>query len=278
MPQADRTSPYDVTAFHFDSDDGELAWVVNDIVQDRAVYAHGLGEIAVLYRKHEIGDELEAALLNAGIPCRLAHGRALSEERIIAYVRAALHVIARPGDDVVREQFFATTLPAAFLDHARTRARSHKRPLARELAEMRDRLPRGDSNRTWISPSLARLRTLSALERAHASLDALVGDLLSQNVRPRSPLEERHDELRDPAQDPEVVRLAERLQTARERDRYVDLPRLGGVEIALGALLAQIGVTSRVTTGPTPDGEALSPDDAPPPGLVLRTLQRRQLL
>src|SRR4029450_13159117 len=124
MPQADRTSPYDVTAFHFDSDDGELAWVVNDIVQDRAVYAHGLGEIAVLYRKHAIGDELEAALLNAGIPCRLAYGRALSEERIIAYVLAALQVIARSHDDVVRERFFATSLPPALLDDARTRARA----------------------------------------------------------------------------------------------------------------------------------------------------------
>src|SRR4029453_11231437 len=140
------------------------------------------------------------------------------------YVLAALHVIARPGDDVVREQFFATTLPAAFLDHARTRARSHKRPLARELAEMRDRLPRGDSNRKWISLSLARLRNLSALERAHLALAALVGVLRSQNGRRRSPLGERHDERSDPAQAPEVVRLAERLQTARERDRYVDLP------------------------------------------------------
>ncbi len=126
--------------------------------------------------------ELEASLLNAGIPCRLAHGRALSDERIIAYVLAALHVIARPGDDVVRERFFGATLPAALLDHARTRARSHKRTLARELAEMRDRAPRGDANRKWISLALARLRNLSALERAHQSLDLLVADLLSQNI------------------------------------------------------------------------------------------------
>ena len=277
-PQANRTSPFEVTAFHFESDDAELAWVVNDIVQDRAMYAHGLGEIAVLYRKHEIGDELEASLLNAGIPCRLAHGRALSEERVIAYVLAALHVIAWPGDDVVRERFFATTLPAALLDHARTRARSHRRPLARELADMRDRLPRGASNRKWISLALARLKNLSALERAHGSLDTLVADLLSQNVRPRSPLEERHDEISDPVEHPEVVQLAERLRLTRDRDRYVDLPRLDGVEIALGALLAQIGVTSRVTTGPTPDGEPLSPNDAPTLGLVLAVFKAAQLL
>jgi len=100
---------------------------------------------------------------------------------------------------------------------------------------MRDRAPRGDSNRKWIGLALARLRNLSALERAHQSLDLLVADLLSQNIRPRSPLEERHDELTDPMDHPEVVRLAERLRRAREQDRYVDLPRLDGVEIAAAA-------------------------------------------
>jgi superfamily I DNA/RNA helicase/DNA polymerase III epsilon subunit-like protein len=277
-PLANRTSPFEVTAFHFDSDEGELEWVVDDIVRDRAEHAHPLGEIAVLYRKHEIGDELEAALLNAGIACRLAHGRALSEERTIAYVLAALHVIARPSDDVVRERFFATSLPPALMDYARTRARSHKRPLARELAEMRDRLPRGHLNRKWIHLALSRLRNLSALQRAHASLDALVADLLSQNIKPRSPLEERHDELSDPADHPEVVRLAERLRFARETDRYIDLPRLGGVEIALAALLSHVGVTARVVTGPTVDGDPLSPNDAPTLGLVLAVFKAAQML
>ena len=126
------------------------------------------------------------------------------------------------------------------------------------------------------SPS--RYRNLVALERAHGSLEALVADLLSQNIRPRSPLEERHDELSDPADHPEVVRLAERFRNARERDRYIDLPRLGGVEIALGAMLAQIGVTARVVTGATVDGDAVTPDDAPSLGLVLGTFKAAQIL
>jgi len=277
-PEANRTSPFEVTAFHFDSDHAELAWIVNDIVDDRAMYAHSFGEIAVLYRKHEIGDELEAAFINAGVPCRLAHGRALSEERVIAYVLAALHVIACPGDETVRDRFFAASLPPALMDHVRTRARSHKRTLARELVEMRNRLSRADSNRKWIHLALSRFHNLSALERAHSSLEPLVTDLLSQNIRPRSPLEERHDELSDPAEHPEVVRLAERLRLARERDRYIDLPPLAGVEIAVAAMLAQIGVTARVAIGPTPGGEPLVPNDAPTLGLVLGVFKAAQLL
>ena len=74
VPLADRTSPFDVAAVQFDSDDTEVEWIVNDIASDRALHGHTLGDIAVLYRKHEIGDQLEAALLNAGIPCRLAQG------------------------------------------------------------------------------------------------------------------------------------------------------------------------------------------------------------
>jgi superfamily I DNA/RNA helicase len=278
VPQADRTSPYDVTAFHFDSDDAELTWVVDDIVRDRAENAHSLGEIAVLYRKHEMGDELEAALLNAGIPCRLAHGRALSEEPVIAYVLAALRVIAHPRDEIVREGFFATTLPAPLMNEVRVRARARKREFARELLETGKRLAKGDANGKRIRLALSRYRNLLALERAHASLEALVADLLSQNIKPRSPLEERHDELSDPVDHPEVVRLAGRLRAARERDRYVDLPRLGGVEIALGAMLAQIGVTSRVVSGATLDGEPFSPDDTPSLGPVLGAFKAAQVL
>jgi superfamily I DNA/RNA helicase/DNA polymerase III epsilon subunit-like protein len=277
-PLASRTSPFDVTAFHFDSDETELEWVVNDIVQDRAVYAHGLGEIAVLYRKHEIGDALEAALINVGVPCRLANGRALADEPVIAYVLAGLRVIAHPRDEIAREGFFAATLPGPVTHDVRVRARARKREFAKELVETGKRLAPGDAVGRRIRLALSRYRNLLALERAHASLDALVADLLSQNVRPRSPLEERHDELSDPAGHPEVVRLAERLRFAKEHDRYVDLPRLGGVEIALGALLSQIGVTARVASGPTPDGEPLTSDDAPTLGLVLAVFKAAQLL
>ena len=278
IPQADRMSPFDVVSLHFETDNAELAWVVSDIMRDVSEHGHGLGDIAVLYRKHEIGDELEASLLNAGIGCRLAHGRALSEEPIVAYVLAALRVIAHPHDPILREAFFASMLPAPLVHDVRARSRSTKRDFGRELFEMGKRFPKGDARGRRIRLALSRYRNLIALERAHASLDALVSDLLSQNIKPRSPLEERHDELSDPADHPEVVRIAERLRLARANDRYVDLPRLGGVEIALKMLLGQIGVTARVASVPSIDADRVTAGDAPSLGLVLATFKAAQLL
>ena len=278
VPHADRTSPFDVSSLHFDSDEAELEWVVSDIVRDRTAFGHGLGEIAVLYRKHQIGNEIEAALLNASIPCRLAHGRALSEEPIVAYVLAALRVIAYPHDDVVRDGFFTTTLPSPLMHDARARARSTKRDITRALYDMSKRLPKGDANGKRIRLALSRYRNLTAVERAHASIDALIADLLSQNVKPRSPLEERHEELTDPADHAEVRALVERFRRARDGDRFIDLPRLGGAEIAIRAMLAQVGVTARMVTGATAEGDAIAPNDAPTLGLVLATFKAAQML
>lgn len=95
----------------FEKDSEEFAWIVNDVATDRAANGHGWGDVALLYRKHEIGDGLEAAFLNAGIPCRLAQGRALAEDPVVGYVIAAVRVIANPADDVYRDAFYAVVLP-----------------------------------------------------------------------------------------------------------------------------------------------------------------------
>ena len=70
----------------FDTEVAELAWIIDDVRRDRAEHGHDWSDVAVLYRKHEIGDGLEGAFLNAGIPCRLAQGRALAEDPVVAYV------------------------------------------------------------------------------------------------------------------------------------------------------------------------------------------------
>ena len=278
IPETDRTSPFEVAALQFESDDAEHGWLVSDILRERAEHGIGLGDIAILYRKHEIGNGLEAALINAGIACRLAHGRALSDEPVVAYVLAALRVIAQPHDPIVREAFFAAMLPSTLLQEVRTRARATKRDFSRELVEMAKRWAKGDTRGKRVRLALSRYRNLGALERAHGSLDALVLDLLSQNIKPRSPLEERHDELSDPADHPDVVRVADRLRSARAEDRFIDLPRLGGAEIALKALLAQMGVTARIGREPLGDLDLLTPDDLPSLGVVLGTFKAAQLL
>ena len=277
---AARDSVFPVAAQHFASDDAELAWIVEDIRRDRDGNGHDWGEIALLYRKHEIGDGLEAGFLNAGIPCRLAQGRALAEDPIVGYVLAAMRVILAPDDTVFRDAFYSTVLPRPLFDEARAQAEAASHDLRRQLNHMLTRLPRSDASARQIRRALYTWRNLEAIGRRHTSLASLVQELLSQRVgRLRSVLEERHDELSDPATHSEVVRLAERLRIAREQERDVWVPRLGGIEIPLKAILYALGFPRTHVGGDAPAGaEIVVPEDAPMLGIPLCLFKAAQLL
>ncbi|HEY3257269.1 MAG TPA: 3'-5' exonuclease, partial [Gemmatimonadaceae bacterium] len=275
-----RDSGYPVEARGFDDDDAEVAWIVEDIRRDLVGAGHAWGDIALLYRKHAIGECIEAAFLNAGIPCRLAQGRALAEDPVVAYVVGALRVISRPDDDILRDNFFAIVLPRPLFDEARAQAESAKHNLRRQLNYMLARRPRGDEGRRQIRRALSAWRNLDATGRQHETLPSLVQELVAQRIRRlRSVLDERHDELSDPAGNPEVVRLAKRLRYARENDRILWITRLGGAEIAMKGILTTLGFRKVQLGGwPPADAECLTSDDVPSLGLALGIFKAVQLL
>jgi superfamily I DNA/RNA helicase/inhibitor of KinA sporulation pathway (predicted exonuclease) len=277
---APRQSAFAVVAHHFESDDAELAWIVDDIRRDRECNGHDWGDIALLYRQHAIGDGLEAGFLNAGIPCRLAQGRALAEDPIVGYVLAALRVILVGDDSVYRDAFFAAVLSRSLFDEARAQADAAQHDLRRQLNHMATRLPRADASARQIRRALYSWRNLEAIGRRHTSLSSLVQELLSQRVgRLRSVLEERHDELSDPASHPEVVRLAGRLRAGREREQDAWLPRLGGAEIPLRAILYELGFPRTHIGGEPPTRcVVIGPDDAPTLGIALCLFKAAQLI
>src|SRR5688500_1954233 len=142
------------------------------------------------------------------------------------------------------------------------------------------RLPRADEHARQIRRALYTWRNLQAIGCRHTSLAPLVQELLAQRVgRVRSALEERHDELTDPASHPEVVRLAASLRAARNTQRDIWLPRLGGLEIALKAILFGVGF-ARVHVGgsPPPDALIVRPEDLPSLGIALGLFKAAQLL
>jgi DNA polymerase III epsilon subunit family exonuclease len=279
-PRADRDSAFPVTVLGFESDDAEVAWLIEDMKRDRARHGgYAWGDVALLYRTHGIGDRLEAALLNAGIPCRLAHGRSLSEEPVVAYVIAALRVIAHPHDDVMRDAFFAAVLPTTVFNDARAKAEQAGHSLLRRLGHMAERLPRADETGQHVRRALYHWRNLDALGRRHTTLAGLVHELLSRRVgATRSALDERHDEISDPAALPDVVRLAERLREAREKHLTVWMPRMGGVDVALKGILSALGFTVRLGGAAPADALRVTPDDAPSVGLALGVFKAAQLL
>ena len=237
----DRESPFDVDVRTFPDEAAEIAWVIEDLRRDRDTNGMSWGDYALLYRKHQIGELAETSLLAAGLPCRLAQGRALGEDPVCEYVIAALGVITH-RDDVHDDSFLDVVLPGPLLDDARAKS-GPTRTLVDQLQHTAHKLPREHGDARKIKRALYTLRNLTALGRRHTALAALVEEILSQRVGVyRTTLEEHHDAITDPADHDEVVRLAARLSESVVTGRPIVLPRLGGAEIALKGMLAEVGI------------------------------------
>ena len=277
---AERDSPFAVAAHSFATEDAEIAWIIADIQRDRDAHALEWGEFALLYRKHEIGDGAESGFLTAGIPCRVAPRRALSDDPVVAYVLAALRVIAAPKDAIHCENFLQGVLPHALFDDARAKAEERGEPLIPFLEQMARDLPRGNADGRKIWRAMYALRNLGALGARHTSVSSLVEEILSQRVgQVRTVLEEHHDELSDPAADDEVQRLATVLSSALASARPIWLPRLGGIEIALKGILRGIGLHEVELGGiAPPDAAVIRPSSESTLGLPLALFKAAQLI
>jgi len=279
VPRADRASTFPIRTLAFETDDDEEAWMVEDIRRDHAEHGHRWGDVALLYRKHDIGNRLEAAFLNAGIPCRLAQGRALADDPVVAYVLAATRVIAFPSDMVFRDAFFRVVLPRALFDEAQAKAEESQRELRIQLRRMAAQFTRADETGRQIRRALADWKNLEAVGKQHSTLAALVMELLSRRIgKLRSVLDDRHDELSDPASLPDVVRLADRLRSARARGAEVWIPPMKGIEIPIKGMLTEIGINAVRGVDAPPGAERLGPNDVPSVGLPLGIFKAAQLV
>ena len=247
---ADRESPYEVGAFAFRDEEEEAAWLLEDLRSDRAASGLAWGDYAILYRRHKLGDYLEGRLLRAAIPCRLARGRSLVEDDVIKYVIAALRIVRSPDDPVALEAFARCVLSAHFLQEveAAISAQGTGDFLAAVRALARRR-PAQDPDTKKLWRLVFQVENLRALPRSHHALAPLVDEILSQSVGPyRNALEERHDELSDPADSPEAVRLAAWLAAAIAAEQEIVIEPRGGLEIALRGMLTAADLRHVTTT------------------------------
>jgi len=275
-----RDSDWPVRTLHFGDEHAEAEWLLTDILSDREAGRLPWGEYAVLYRRHDIGAALEGELVTRGIPCRLAHGRAIADDPVIAYVLAALKVIADPSDDANQEQFLKVVLPPSLLDILRTTVEQGGEGLRAQMETHARTLPKSDGGARKLWRALFALRNLEALGRKHDTLQALVEELLSQRVGEyRTALEERHEDLLDPVQDPDVRALAERLGTALDEGTTIWVAPMQGLEIPLRALLQGAGC-SRFALGPDcpPDAVAVRETDVSSFGIALGLFKALQVV
>lgn len=250
---ADQESPHEVVAHGFRDEHDEATWLLDDLRQDRASSGAGAalswGDYAILYRKHRVGEHVEGRLLRAGIPCRLARGRSLIEDEVIGYVISALRVVRNSDDPAAMHTFAKCVLSEHFLQEVEAALSQNSDFLvaARALAERR---PGKDPDTRKLWRLIYQLENLRTLPRSHGTLPAVIEEILSQTVGPyRNKLEERHDELTDPAAIPEAVELATRLRQALADDHQISLEPRGGVEIALRGMLAAAGIR-KVSSSP----------------------------
>jgi DNA polymerase III epsilon subunit-like protein len=107
-----------------------------------------------------------------------------------------------------------------------------------------------------------------------------VNELLSQRVgQYLTILEENHDELSDPATNPEIEALAIRIDDAFVHRKPIWIPRMNGVEIALKGMLKTFGV-SKVQLGgyPPDDCIKIGAADCMSLGITLGMFKAMQLL
>jgi DNA polymerase III epsilon subunit family exonuclease len=276
---AERESEYEVQAHAFPDEEAEAAWLLDDLTADRAAAGLGWGHYALLYRKHRVGELLEGRLLRAGIPCRLAHGRALIEDPVIRYVIAALRIVRAPDDPVALEAFARCVLSEHFFQEveAATSPADPADGFLESLRALARRRPKRDPDTQKLWRLVYQVENLRALPRSHGTVQAVVEELLSQSVGPyRNTLEEHHDELTDPADLPDAVRLAGVLATALEQERSIAIDPQDGLEIAVRGMLAAAGFR-KIPSGPHGD-IVLRAADGGPHGLALTTFKALQLL
>lgn len=227
---SDIDSPYDVQVQTFKDEHEEATWLLNDLAR--------APDAAILYRKHRVGEYLEGRLLRAGIPCRMARGRSLIEDTVIGYVIAALRIVRSPDDDAALHAFAQVVLSEHFLQEVDA-ALDAARPFLTSLRALASRRVKGDPDTQKLWRLIYQVENLRALPRAHDSLAAVIDEILTQTAGPyRNKLEERHDELSDPASWPEAVRLAEQLTQGEN----ITLEPRKGAEVAVRGMMAAAGL------------------------------------
>ncbi len=248
---ADKESAYEVAAYSFHDEEEEASWLLEDIVTD----GQGWGDYAILYRKHKLGEYLEGRLLRAGIPCRLARGRSLMEDAVIGYVMTALRVVRSPNDPAALHAFAQSVLSLHFLQEVE--AAIGAGDFLVQVRALAQRRPRHDPDTKKLWRLIFQIENLRSLPHSHPTLAAVIEEILSQSVGPfKNVLEERHDELSDPAELPEARRVAEQIEKAQD----ISFAPKGGVEIALRGMLAAAGYRRLpiTPTGTVIDADALT--------------------
>jgi DNA polymerase III epsilon subunit family exonuclease len=275
---ASRLPLFPVRALGFRHDTAELRWLVQDFIADRENHGLAWGDFAVLYRTHRIGYRLESELLKAGVPVRMAQGRAVLDDPVAGPVLAAFRLIQSPDDSVPMEMLERRFLEPDTRELLRSQYGDQPKRTALRLFGRDKRMH--ESERRRAMRLYHHIENLAGLARSSQTLGDLVDGLLEQRpAERRTLLEERAEELEDPAVLPGVRALAERLELANEEGHLIHVRPCLGLELGLRGMLGAAGFDPLLA----PEGQPPGPDDlvldpVGAPGMTLRLFKAVQLL
>ena len=275
-------SPFEVVAQHFASEENEADWLIADVLRDRAAAATGWGDYALLYRYRWMGRDLEKRLICAGIPCRMARGQALADDKVVGWVVASLRVIRSPEDPLLLSALADLALNPALRQEIR-KTSSRDRDFLANLRAFATQRPKGDADRKRVWRLIYHLENLRGMGRSHQSLSGLVDELLSRPIGAgRNPLEDVHHDLTEPSLYRGSWALAKRLEQCLTAGVRISVQPKGGMEIPVVAMLRGAGLQNahRLRTGddPGPKDFVLNPDDEVEGSFPLRVFKALQLL
>lgn len=288
--RATRLSLHAVRAVGFDEDDQEATWIIGDIAADRdgqnaARPEEPLdwGDYAILYRRHEVGARIESHLLKAGIPCRMARGRPLVDDKVIGPVITAIRLVRDPFDAAAAESFARRVLPDHLMHRVESEVRSVNADFLLAVRDLAGSMPAADPDTKKLWRLVYQVENLAAMRGKHATLGALVTELLEQRLSVyKNALEDRHEDFSDPASLPEAVALAGRLRRAQLGRSRVVVEPLRGLELALRGMLFQAGFKRATLRHDVEQAElddvGIAESDAGPRGLSFTLFKALQLV
>lgn len=228
-----RDAPYPVQAVRCENEDEELSWLVNDLQEEFASSDLRRGDWAILYRTHQMGQQVEEALVAAGIPCQMAKGQALSDDLVITQVLASLRIVLGPDADLLVENLAQKVFPEAVL------AEIQRMPGASFLKKLRGHAQQkvgADSAKCWRF--LYQVENLKGLKRGPGSLPELIQAILAQGIgHYESPLDKCQEQLLDPETLPMARALGDQILQAFARGGKVVLTAGDGLEIPIKVML-----------------------------------------
>lgn len=231
-----RESTHPLRVLRCREEDEELTRVVEDLQADRESSGLSWGDFAILYRTHFVGRMWEQALINAGIPCQLAKGQAISDDPIIAQVLASLRVVITPESELYVEHLASKVLDQTLLLEVQ---RMQGETFSEKLRAYVEEKPGGASRTCW--KFLYQVENLKSLRRTKGDITNLVQAIFAQGLgQHENPLEPIVEQMEDPAYSFSAKLIGEKLLRVKEREGRILITPADGLEIPAKIMLQRV--------------------------------------